>query len=173
MRIELASLERNKGGFAREYAPEELDFKDDRVRLIGALGASGRILRDGKRVRLNGKLTAQTEVDCDRCLSPVAFPVAADFALQYVTAGDYEATHAAELEDDEMELSIFDGEAIDLDELVREQILLAVPDRLLCGENCKGICPVCGANQNLKNCGCQAAEIDPRWAALKEMVNGK
>jgi uncharacterized protein len=69
-------------------------------------------------------------------------------------------------------LSVFDGEAIDVDEIVREQILLSVPDRALCDENCRGICLMCGTNLNAGSCECKSSEVDPRWAALKNLKNG-
>jgi uncharacterized protein len=65
---------------------------------------------------------------------------------------------------------VFDGEAIDVDEIVKEQILLAVPTRMLCREDCKGICPECGADKNTGECNCVTDEIDPRWAALKDLT---
>ncbi|PYS67386.1 MAG: hypothetical protein DMF69_23170, partial [Acidobacteria bacterium] len=55
----------------------------------------------------------------------------------------------------------------------KEQILLAVPSRSLCTENCKGFCPTCGADKNAGDCGCDEKDIDPRWAALKNLVDGK
>ena len=70
-------------------------------------------------------------------------------------------------------ISRFGGEVIDIDALVTEEILLAVPDHVLCQEICKGICPRCGADRNSADCGCQNENTDPRWAGLKELVNGK
>lgn len=169
VRIELENLEGKESGFAHEYAGEELVFNDDRVRLVGTPRISGRLVRGGSQVTVKGRLSAQVHVDCDRCLKVVDVPVTTDFSLPYVTVKQYEAAHAAELEDQDLGLSVFDGEAIDLDEIVREQILLAVPDRVLCRDDCKGICPVCGADRNLKDCGCQTADLDPRWAALKDL----
>jgi uncharacterized protein len=64
---------------------------------------------------------------------------------------------------------VFDGEALDVDEIVKEQILLAVPTRMLCREDCKGICPQCGVDKNTGECNCETKEIDPRWAALKNL----
>jgi uncharacterized protein len=106
-------------------------------------------------------------------LKPVDVPVNAEFRLEYVTPEAYAASSAAELEERDMSLSVFDGDAIDIDELVVEQLLLALPSRILCQEDCKGLCPVCGNNRNLKECSCESAEVDPRWGALKELVNGK
>ena len=74
--------------------------------------------------------------------------------LEYITGSDYESSEVAELTEDEMSVSVFDGEAIDVDEIVKEQILLAVPTRMLCREDCKGICPECGTDRNTGECNC-------------------
>ena len=169
VRIELESLAGSKGAFKHAYAPGELDFSDERVRLSGAPEVSGTLLLKGKRVLLHGRLAARAEVDCDRCLQPVEVPVDAQFSLQYITRLEYDSSEAVELEETDLTVSVFDSETIDIDELVREQVLLAVPERTLCREDCKGLCPACGADRNLKPCGCESAETDPRWAALKNL----
>ena len=61
------------------------------------------------------------------------------------------------------------GGEIDLKEVVREQIMLALPEQVFCKDDCKGLCPKCGANGNLIDCKCADDEIDPRWAALKNL----
>jgi len=63
----------------------------------------------------------------------------------------------------------YEGDAVDLDELVREQILLALPSRRLCREECKGLCPTCGADLNAGRCACEQREVDPRWSALADL----
>jgi len=173
MRIELAGLESGKGAFAHAYAPRELVLEDDRVRLVVAPTVSGELLQEGRRVHLSGRLDARVQGECDRCLKPVEIPVDSRFKLEYVTAEDYQAQQAVELTEEDLDLSVFDGEVIDIDELVTEELLLAVPDHVLCNDNCKGICPVCGVDRNSVDCECQTAEVDPRWAGLKELVNGK
>jgi uncharacterized protein len=171
VRIELDQLEGTEGRFAHAYGAGELDLEDERVRLHGALEISGRLVRDGNKVLLKGSLSAIAQVDCDRCLRAVEVPVETDLDLRYVTVQHYESLPAAALEDEDLALSIFDGEGIDIDEVMREQVLLAVPLRTVCREDCQGFCPVCGADRNLKDCGCRTAETDTRWAALKELAN--
>ena len=83
---------------------------------------------------------------------------------------EYESSGVAELTEAEMSVSVFDGQAIDVDEMVKEQILLAVPTRMLCREDCKGICPECGTDLNVGECKCVKDDIDPRWAALKNLT---
>jgi uncharacterized protein len=128
---------------------------------------TGKVRLSRTEVFVNGHLDTQAQVECDRCLQPVEVPVHADFALEYITGSDYESSEAAELTEAEMSVSVFDGEAIDVDEVVKEQILLAVPTRMLCREDCKGICPECGIDRNTGQCNCVTEDIDPRWAALK------
>jgi uncharacterized protein len=172
MRIELDKLEQTNNGFAHVYEPEEIVLDEEHVRLTEPPAVEGRVRQSGREVRLKGKLTARAEVDCDRCLKQVSLPVETEFDVTYVPAEDYRSNEAAELQEEDLGLSVFDGEAIDVDELVREQLLLALPARALCGEECKGLCPTCGADRNTNSCDCHSQEIDPRWAGLKA-VTGK
>ena len=169
MRIELDSLVGSRGAFQHAYAPGELDFDDERVRLSSSPQVSGTLTRKGNRILVHGRLAANAEVACDRCLRSVELAVETPFNLQYMTQAEYESSQTVELEDVDLTVSVFDDEAIDVDELVREQILLAVPQRTLCRLDCKGLCPSCGSDRNLKECDCQIAETDPRWTALKNL----
>jgi uncharacterized protein len=170
MRIELDKLEGTGGHFAHAYEPEELVLDDDHVRLTGAPEVSGRASRHEHQVRLRGRITARAEVDCDRCLKSLDIPVETSFDVSYVPAADYTLEpEAAELQEEDLSLSVFDGEVIDLDDLVREQVLLALPTRALCRDECQGLCPICGLDKNNDSCGCESKEVDPRWAALKDL----
>jgi uncharacterized protein len=169
MRIELANLESGKGVFAHTYAPDELVL-DERVKLIEPAEVSGKVRQQGSRSHVSGRVAARVQAECDRCLKSIELPIDSHFKLEYVTTEDYRAQQAIELTEEDLDLSVFDGEAIDIDELVKEELLLAMPDHVLCSEDCKGICAVCGANKNSVECGCEAREIDPRWAGLKKLV---
>jgi uncharacterized protein len=173
MQIELANLEGGKSEFANVYQQDELVLDDELVRLCGPTEVSGQIRHAGAEVRLSGHVDSCAEVDCDRCLKPIQLPVSTDFELEYISSSDYQENRNLELTQDEMAVSVFDGVAIDLDEIVKEQILLTVPTRSLCKTDCKGFCPTCGVNKNAGECSCEVKEIDPRWAALKDLVNGK
>jgi len=141
--------------------------------LLVASTVSANIRQKDRRVKVSGRVVARVQLECDRCLKAVELPVDSRFTLEYVTAEDYQAQQADELTEADLDLSIFDGQVIDIDELVTEELLLAVPDHVLCNNNCKGICPVCGVDRNSVGCECQTAEVDPRWAGLKELVDGK
>jgi uncharacterized protein len=171
VRIELASLEGAKGGFAHQYGLGELALEDDRLRILNPPAVSGEIRLQGRRAKVTGKLVAQLQVECDRCLRPVELLVDSRFKLEYLSAEDYQTQQDVELTEEDLDLMVFDGEIIDIDQLVTQELLLAVPAHVLCKDNCKGICPVCGADRNQAECGCESREVDPRWAGLKELVN--
>ena len=146
---------------------------DERVTLVAPVSVNGKVRLAGAEVLVNGHIETRAQVECDRCLKQIELPVNADFDLQYVTGAEYESSATAELTEDVMSVSVFDGETIDVDEIVKEQILLAVPTRMLCQPDCKGICPVCGIDKNTGDCACETEDVDPRWAALKNLTSGK
>jgi uncharacterized protein len=170
MRIELENLEGSKGDFAHVYQPEDLNPVDERVTLIEPAPVNGKIRLNSNQVFVNGHVDTRAQVECDRCLQPIEIPVNADFTLEYITGQDYESSAAAELTEEQLSVAVFDGQGIDVDEIVKEQILLAVPTRMLCREDCKGICPECGVDRNAGDCSCGTNDIDPRWAALKNLT---
>ena len=170
MRIELENLEGGKGEFAHVYKPDDLDPIDERIKLTEPAAVSGKVRLSGNEVFVKGHVETRAQVECDRCLKPVEIPVNADFELEYITGSEYESGSVVELTEAEMSVSVFDGQAIDVDEIVKEQVLLAVPTRMLCREDCKGICPECGIDRNTGECSCVTKEIDPRWAALKDLT---
>ena len=173
MRVELARLDNKVGKFNHQYAAGELVLDDERVVLARAARVSGRVSRTEHKVVVEGEFSAIAEVECDRCLKPVELPMRSDFRLEYVTAETYKSLEVAELAQEDLALSIFDGEFIDVDDILREQLLLAIPTHTICQENCKGFCPVCGANRNVTDCNCNVTEMDPRWKGLKKLVNRK
>jgi uncharacterized protein len=174
MQIEVASLAESGKDFEHQYQSGELSLEDDRIHLLDPQPrVHGRIGRDESRVKVAGKISGHLQLECDRCLKPIDSTVETSFSREYVTTADYEAQHAVELSEVDLNLSVFDGVVIDVDALVREELLLASPDQVLCQQNCQGICPTCGGDRNETACDCETAEVDPRWAGLKELVNGK
>lgn len=169
MRIELDKLEGNSGNFDHIYEPEALSLDDESARLVGPAEVRGRVNRRDHEVRLRGTVKARAEVDCDRCLKSIEVPIEATFDLKYVSADDYRAAETVELQEEDLSVAVFDDQTIDVDELVREQVFLALPLRALCSAECKGLCPVCGADKNSVSCDCEAARTDPRWDKLKNL----
>ena len=169
MRIELDKLEGHSGKFAHVYGADELALDETEVKLIEAGEVSGRIRRAGREVELSGELSAKLEAACGRCLQPAVLPIKTEFAERFVPAIPWADEEQHELQREDLNIAVFDGEAIDLDQLVREELLLAVPVNVLCREDCKGLCPNCGVDRNLHECSCEDSEIDSRWQKLKEL----
>ena len=169
MRIELEKLEEDGGRFSRTYESDELSLDDAELRLIEPAEIRGRVRRKGEEVELRGELEGKVAATCDRCLQPVEIPVRSEFRERFVPAVSWATEPQHELQEEDLNLAVFDGEAIELDDLVREELLLAMPAHVLCREDCKGLCPVCGIDRNLSSCQCETGATDSRWEGLKEL----
>jgi uncharacterized protein len=168
MRLELENQEKDRQ-FAHTYQPNDLALEDTDLRLIEPAEVRGQLRRKGDEVELIGSLTTTLETVCARCLKPVPIPFSAEFDERFTTAVSWRGEEQHELVSDDLNLSIFDGTDIDLDQLVREQILLAKPAQSLCREDCQGLCPVCGADRNTAACKCETQRVDSRWEKLKDL----
>ena len=168
MRLELENLG-SDGQFAHTYQPDGLSLEDPDLRLIAPTEVRGRIRRKGDEVELLGSLTTTLETACARCLKPVAIPFSANFDERFARSVNWGGEEQHELTREDLNLSIFDGTGIDLDQLVREQVLLAKPAQTLCREDCRGLCPLCGADRNTAACNCDSQQVDSRWEKLKDL----
>ena len=168
MRIELDKVEEQGGKFAQVYEANELPLEDTEVRLAEQAEVRGRIRRTGKEVEVQGKLHTKVEAVCDRCLQPVELLINTEFNERFVRAVSWAAEEQHELQAEDLNIAVFDGEGIELDDLVREELLLALPVNVLCRQDCKGLCPVCGIDRNLSDCQCESDAVDARWQKLKE-----
>jgi uncharacterized protein len=168
MRLELENLAKDDS-FAHVYAADELPLDEQDLRLVEPARVEGRVRRKSEEVQVSGTLTTTIETPCARCLKPVLLPIKVEFSERFVRAVSWRAEEQHELASEDLNLSVFDGESIDLDELVREEIELAAPVQAFCREDCKGLCPVCGVDWNLTACECATQEIDSRWQQLKDL----
>lgn len=174
MRIEVEGLTVERKPFAHTYGPGEVELDDETARLISEATVEGHASRKGEEVRVSGMIRAEAEVLCDRCLAPIRVPLEVEFDTSFIPRERAAARgENVELLADELGLAAFEGGELDVDELVREQILLALPTRRLCREECRGLCQKCGADLNAGQCSCEQGEADPRWSALADWKNEK
>jgi uncharacterized protein len=170
MRIEVDRLSETGESFAHTYGPDELSLEDEFAHLKGEARVSGQASRKRDEVSVKGIIRSTVEVACDRCAAPVAAPLEVEFSTAFIPREQAAAvTENVELQEEDLALSFYEDGAVDVDELVREQILLALPTRQLCREECRGLCPICGKDLNIAQCSCREGEIDPRWAALADL----
>ncbi len=154
----------------RQFTERELDLRSDLVRL--PLPAQGvvTVSPQQERVQVCGSVEAQVTLSCCRCLGEFSQLIGKEFDLLY------EPDPAVETEGEEIALSYGDlgigfyrNDELDLAAIIGEQILLEIPMKPVCRENCLGLCSICGADLNEGRCDCSSDSSDPRLAALLEL----
>lgn len=177
MFIEIKELGLHPVDFREEFSPGAIDLGEE-VRQRTPLTSEGRAdlveEHHGKHevvqdIRLKGKLETSLEVACARCLEAVVLPVQRSFDLLYRPLGTDAGHEELSVTDAEAEIGYYQGDGLLLEDTLREQVLLSVPLKTVCREECKGLCPHCGKNLNESACTCADQIEDPRWSALKEI----
>jgi DUF177 domain-containing protein len=177
MFFELRELELHPIDFKEEFRPGLIDLGTEiqqrsplksggRAQLVEEHYGKHKTIQD---IRLRGDLSTSVEVPCARCLEPVVQNIARDFDLLYRPQGADAGKEEMSVTAAEAEVSYYQGEGLLLEDVLREQVLLAVPLKIICREDCKGLCPHCGKNLNGEQCSCAELLADPRWSALKEI----
>jgi len=124
------------------------------------------ITKTSGTVFIRGKIDAIININCSRCLEEAKLPLAADFTYTLIPDKP-ELKEDMELTQEELEISHYHGDFIDLAPIICEQIILQIPIKALCSEQCKGLCPQCGTNLNYDKCACPSSCMDSRMAVLK------
>ena len=169
MIIDLIALRESPFEFEFSLAPEEIDLESNDAKLKSAAKLKGKLTQHIAQTNVEGVIRAELEIECTRCLQPIETDAEFAFNAAFVTPENFTEAKEAELNANDLDVSVFEGDKIDLTELVREQILLNLPEQVFCKEDCRGLCEKCGANRNLIDCNCIEKEVDPRWAALKNL----
>ena len=168
MIIEFANVSVHPKVYELKFAPSEIDLELDDVTVNGETTFNGNAVRKGDEVVVSGNIATSVESICVRCLEKVDSQIAIEFADRFVESAEDAPTELS-LDADDLDVGyVYDGK-IDLMEVVREHIILALPEQVFCSKNCQGLCPKCGSNRNLIDCKCIEAEVDPRWSALKSL----
>lgn len=121
-------------------------------------------------IRLRGRFAANFELLCARCLEPIKHHAEEHFDLIFRPAGTDAQQGERSISEAETEIGYYEDSGLVLEDAVREQVLLSLPDRSLCQPDCKGLCPSCGGNLNEVACSCGEAKVDPRWSALQNLA---
>jgi uncharacterized protein len=177
MLIRVPELELRKLEFNEDFQPGAIELGFD-LRQVGPLHADGRaelvVEHRGHRnnvedIRLLGSLRGDVETNCARCLDPVRHHLERGFDLLYRPLGVDRIADEVAISEADTEIGYYDGEGLLLEDALREQVLLATPLKMLCREDCRGLCPQCGRNRNVEMCDCEQHPSDPRWEALSEI----
>jgi uncharacterized protein len=170
VKIDLSKIDNEPLSFdeSLQLAPQRLDESQ----VLGSVSVrlSGAVRCVGGGVFVDGRYQAEGSLACARCLQPVEWRASDQFALEYRSQAVSPSEEEVELEGGDMDVSFLLGESLDLEDVAAEQVLLALPMRIVCDDECAGLCPQCGANRNIQGaCSCDP-EVDPRWDALRDLT---
>lgn len=173
IRYNVATLLRSPVGSTRSYEIAEERFSADEVQ-VAALHGKVTFTRLGDNLLLQGSLDGEAALECGRCLEPYVQPLHMEVEVEFQPSVAIATGEPLPPPEDDSVYMIDGHHVVDLDEAVREQVLLNLPMRPLCKPDCAGLCPICGKNLNEGPCGGHGEEVDERLAVLATfLVDGQ
>jgi len=172
MFLSVKQMELQKIRFDETFEPGQIEFASENLGQaspLHAVGSAEMLKNSGGEVRIQGRYTVELKAACDRCLVDARFPLDAGFDLFYQPASIIARDEEVEIDEGEAQIGFYSNGGLELEDILREQILLALPMQRVCSEDCKGICPVCGKNRNQSVCDCHVSTTDDRWGALRKL----
>ncbi len=171
MRFNVAQLLKAPIGDRREYElDDDIRSLDSDIEALEPLTGKLKLTRTASGILAAGKLHTVVSIECRRCMAAFTSPVDFELAEEFVPTVDVLTGVSLPTENVERALLIDERHMLDLAEVVRQYIILQREQYPLCDEACAGLCPVCGRNLNEGPCGCRDLSDDPRWAALRELL---
>lgn len=153
-----------QGSALNEIAGGSLDFS-----FLSPVKAHLEISRQGRSFFISGEIKASIRLSCGRCTREFDYPYDAPFSSYYERAGK-SAERDSELRPADLDVNFIEGDEFDTADLLLGQIALELPMQPLCNTECKGLCPKCGADLNLGDCGCGGgAGKESKFSKLKDL----
>ncbi|HEX4999328.1 MAG TPA: DUF177 domain-containing protein [Terriglobia bacterium] len=169
--VDLKDLEAGKIALDGRLEPGEIDFSPEGVRQVGPLAWKLGAEKAGDEIRITGSIETVIDTTCSRCLEPARVNVARSFDLFFLERDRqmFDEDVEVELGEEDTRTAFFSGTELQIADILREQVLLALPMKALCALDCKGLCPECGANLNVNACGCARERFSPHMDQLLEI----
>jgi uncharacterized protein len=145
---------------------------EDTIAFLSPLQYELTVRKFGSNVRVSGPVKGRLSLLCDRCLETFSYSVDSRLDIELAPRREEPEAQDMELTREEMDIEYFEGEEIDLDPYVFEEIMLNIPIKALCSEACQGICPECGQNRNTKECTCDRPGGSILGEKLKLLLKG-
>lgn len=161
---DLFSFEKEKIALEDEYQLEPISYAGEEIVFLSPLKAKASLIRIKSGILLEGKISAEVELTCSRCLK--RFPLKVESRIRETFAS---RENLYLFEDEETVKEISPERTVDIEPSIREMMILSLPAKPLCEQECKGLCPVCGENLNEHQCGCETEFIDERLKILKKL----
>jgi uncharacterized protein len=155
---------------AEDWLDERLRAEEKRLfRIIGPIRVHLRLSKSGRMIHVKSRVETRVELLCARCLEPFFRGLNSEFSTVLKPRPNFPLAEERELNREDLESDFYEGEEINLTSFVQDQVLLTLPQKALCREECRGLCPQCGKNLNREVCQCPTALMDPRFQALKNL----
>jgi uncharacterized protein len=169
--VDLKDLAQDKISIQGSFEPGVVDFSADNIKQVKPLEWNATAERAGDEVRISGSLRTTMEVACSRCLEPATLEIAKPFDLYFRQRDElmFDEDDEIELTEKDTRTAFFTGTQLAIGDILREQVLLALPMKALCRLDCKGLCPECGTNLNIRNCNCPKEQFNPNLDTLLEL----
>jgi len=173
-KINILSITEDPHVFAVEISAKDLALEPD-IHLDGPVKLTSEIYRAGQKVFIRGQFQADIELTCSRCLKSYRSPLMAEIELVAVPAESLNSAVRQSqegLEDEDVALTTYTGEQLDLTQEIRTALILAIPMKPLCEENCPGLCPDCGERLDVEgHCHCGQAQPKGPFSILEKFKN--
>ena len=141
----------------------ELCSEGEGIRFLSKIGIDLQVTRVLKEVTVTGNVQLSIQTSCSRCVEPVRIELSPYVSLVLSPADKISD------EDDDLEHETYRDDEIDLSNYLMEQIAISLPIKVVCNEDCKGLCAICGTNLNQETCTCESEKVNPRFAILKNL----
>ncbi len=170
-RLEDIPPEGREESFTEEEAPLNARLGGDTaytgLQFTEPIRVRAHLSRSGKVVLVKSRVEANLKATCARCLQVFSLPLSSQFLYTLKPKPESPPAEEVELSREDLETEFYEGEEVDLSPLVQDQVLLTIPPKLVCREDCRGLCQKCGKNLNRETCNCPDRAVDPRLEALK------
>ena len=169
MKLDFSEIARTPGARVTHSFSEQVPESEGLVPR-GPFTGTLTVTNTGLLLLVEGRFSGEVELPCGRCLEPYVSRVEATISEQFSAAGPLAAAENETIEAEEPEAAAYQNYELDLTELLRQQMLISLPMRPLCREECRGLCPTCGANLNTEQCDCAVEEPESPLGKLKSLL---
>jgi uncharacterized protein len=172
MFLSVKEMELRKVRFDETFQPGQIEFTGENLEQsspLHAVGSAELLPHTGGELRIQGRYAVEVATQCDRCLGSARFPLDSGFDLFYRPVSFIAREEEVGIDEGEAEIGFYEDGGIELEDILREQVLLTLPMQRVCNEACKGICPVCGTNRNDTTCDCKTENTAHRLGALRDL----
>jgi uncharacterized protein len=167
--FDVSQMRESRARIDRTCPPDALPSDQDVYRIVAPIVLRCEVRKDRQQYRVTGRIQTTLELVCSRCLD--GFPLKVDEALDvlFLPHAENQIEGDRAVEDEDLSTAYYRDQVLGLGQLMQEQFYLVVPMKPLCGDDCKGLCPVCGINLNTGSCQCHPTWVDPRLAVLEQL----